>query len=602
MTLDPTIYRGWFEALGALRQDFIETVRQTADIVRLISDYVPLKKAGTRYKGLCPFHQEKTPSFSVDPDRQLFYCFGCQTGGDLFKFAMLYDKLEFPEAVEQIANRFGIPLPAPDPKAAKRQDEQARVLDLHRWAAEFFRKQFQEVAGDRARAYMESRGFGEEIVEALGIGYAPAGWDGLISALAAKRASPHEMAKAGLAIPRKSGQGVYDRFRDRVMFPIRDLRGRVVAFGGRTLADDPAKYINSPETPTYTKGSHLYGYDLARESIRREGFAVVVEGYMDAAALKQAGIDNVVASLGTAFTAQQARLLSRSTERVWFSYDGDAAGGDAMRRSLDLLLEHGFEVHIVDLPQGHDPDDVIQEFGADHYRRLLQEAPGYLESLIRREAAARDLTRPDEREAAVNAILPHVARLGGTIERASWASRIADAFGIEEDLVLGELRRALRSAAPRMRERIRRASAVSEVEARLVHLLLSNPEDRERFREAYRPDDFAGLTIRPIVSAIVRLIEADEPVATPRLLEALEEEEERQRLTRIAFRDEPETGPSLDDCLCVLERRRLERQEKEMLRQLDREASGHQTVAPPDDIDRQLLRLQELARQRDGLL
>lgn len=549
-------------------------------------------------KGLCPFHQEKTPSFSVDPENQLFYCFGCQTGGDVFKFVMLYDKVGFGEALESLAKRFGVPLP----KVQRRPDDpHERMMDLNRTAESWFTAMLQdERAGAGCREYVKRRGISDETRERLRLGYAPDSWDALRSHLQSRRFSPEEIVRGGLGVPRRKGPGQYDRFRNRLMFPIHDAGGHTVAFGGRTLGDDDAKYINSPETPTYTKGEHLYGFDLARTAIRREGFAIVVEGYLDLAALVQAGFDNVVASLGTAFTPSQARLLARLTQRVVVSYDGDAAGTTATKRSLDLLLERGFDVHVVDLPAGQDPDDYIKQQGAEAYGRLVRDAPTYLQFLLQAETRSRDLTRLEDKVAAVNAMLPHVARLGNSIERSAWAGRLADVLQIEEGLVLQELRVALKHAQPRIRQRPDRTTQqLREAEARLVALLLRSEAERLRWSEELDPVDLKATRIAPIVETILGMTRDGASVDAPAVLAAMEDDKAScELLTRIAFRDEPEEGPDVEDCLWAFRRASLQREGRKVVREM----TDIKTDAADDaDVNQRLLRIQQLAKQRDAL-
>jgi DNA primase len=588
------------DRLGGFPKGFIEAVRDAGDIVRVISEYVPLKQAGTRMKGLCPFHEEKTPSFSVDPNAQLFYCFGCQTGGDLFKFVMLYEKVEFTEAVKMLAQRAGIPIPE---QRRSSDDPYERLLQLNQLAAEFYRSTLLDSNGGRGcRDYLKQRGLSSETVEFLGLGYAPDAWEPLRSHLLGKQFKPQELRRGGLTVQRKSGQGEYDRFRNRLIFPIRDLSGRTVAFGGRTLGDAEPKYINSPETPTYTKGEHLYGLDLASRAIRREGFAIVVEGYLDLAALVQAGCENVVASLGTAFTAQQARRLARYAERVVISYDGDTAGAAATIRSLDLLLERGFDVRVVDLPAGVDPDDFIRENGAEAYAGLLRDAPEYLEFLIRREAGSRNLNQPDEKVAAVNAVLPHVSKLGSAIMRASWAGRLADALHLEDGLVMQELRTALKAAQTTIRHRPRPARMPRDAEARLVNLLLQSDDERQRWAEELDGEELAETEVSRIVSVILRLAREGKPVDHPSVLSALDGDYDRELLTRIAFREEPHEGPSVEDCLWACRRERLERRGREVAREIGREQNGRAPdSSSTSQVDERLAELQRLARQRDAL-
>jgi DNA primase len=575
-----------------LTKDFVAAVRNAGDIVRLVSDYVPLKPGGSRLKGLCPFHQEKTPSFSVDPQMQLFYCFGCQAGGDAFKFVMLYEKIDFPESVEFLANRWGVPLP----KAAARpeDDAKARLLLMNELAAGFFRGQWSDPSrGKLARDYIANRGVSDAVADRFGLGYAPDSWDALLNVLGSRGFKPAELQTAGLAIPRKDGSGQYDRFRHRVIFPIRDVSGRVIAFGGRALGDPEPKYLNSPETPAYVKGENLYGLDVAREAIRREGFAILVEGYLDLIALHQAGFENAVASLGTALTPSQVKLLARYSERVVVSYDGDTAGINAAAKSLDLFLERGFDVRVAEIPAGKDPDDFVKEQGAAAYDAIVRQAPSYLDFLVNRELRGRDLNLPEEKVAAINAILPKLARLESTVLRAAWAGRLADALRIDDDLVMQELRNALRSAKPGIRHRAGPHEPTKDVEAWLVRLVLGSDEARERAREVLEPSDLAGTQVGTIIKTILDLDEAGLPVQGPFVIDALEDEADRELLTRISFRDEAPGGAAeVDGCLVTLRKTRLKKEHRAESRELD--------ALSRDDQNERLLKLMKLGQEMDA--
>jgi DNA primase len=584
---------------GPFPQHFIDAVRNAADIVQVISDYVPLKRAGARMKGLCPFHEEKTPSFSVDPNAQLFYCFGCQTGGDVFKFIQLYDKAEFGEAVKTLAQRFGLPLPA---ERERRHGPEERLLRMNREADGFYRARLRDGRGGRGcREYLAKRGLGAESIEKLGLGFAPDDWEALRSHLLSKHFRVEEMHKGGLVLPRKSGRGHYDRFRNRLVFPIRDLSGRTVAFGGRALGDAEPKYINSPETPVYTKGQVLYGLDLAKKAIRREGRAIVVEGYLDLAAVLQAGFEYVVATLGTAFTPGQARLLARYTNNVLVSYDGDAAGATATARSLDLLLEKGMQVRVVDLPAGTDPDDFIREQGAEAYGKLLDDAPEYLQFLLRRELRTRDVSRVEDKIAAANTILPHVAKLGSAIERASWAGRLADALHIDDEVVIQELQAATRSAQQAVRHRAASSVVLGDAEARLVSLLLRSPEERLSLAKRIEWEDLAGTKVVPIVKTILRMTEEGKQIDYPEVFAALQGDADRDVLNRIAFREEPDEGPTVEDCMWACKRQRLGKEGRRVVREIGDMQSGSGRPADVSNVDEQLLRMQKLAEQRDAL-
>jgi len=575
-----------------LTRDFVAAVRNAGDIVRLVSDYVPLKRGGARLKGLCPFHHEKTPSFSVDPQMQLFYCFGCQAGGDAFKFVMLYEKLDFPEAVEFLAKRWGVSLPAE--RARPEDDVRARVLLMNEAAAGFFRAQWTDVSRGRvAREYLAGRGVTEAVAERFGLGYAPDTWDALGNVLGARGFKPQELQIAGLAVPRKDGSGQYDRFRHRLVFPIRDVSGHVVAFGGRALGDSEPKYLNSPETPTYVKGENLFGLDVARDAIRREGMAILVEGYLDLIALHQAGFENAVASLGTALTPAQVKLLARYTERVVVSYDGDKAGVNAAAKTLDLFLERGFDVRVAEIPGEQDPDDFVKESGAAAYDAIVRQAPGYLDFLVRRETRGRELARPEEKVAAINAILPKLARLDNAVLRAAWAGRLADALQLDDELVLQELRTALKAAKPGIRHRAGAEEPGSALEARLVRLLLGSAESRAHARSVVEPSDLDDTRVASIVRTILDLDERGLPVDGPLVVDALEEETDRALLTRIAFRDEAPGGPDeIDGCLVTLRKNRLKKQHRNESREID---SLHR-----DDQTQRLMKLMKLGRDMDA--
>lgn len=559
----------------------------------MVSEYVALKPAGHRFKGLCPFHQEKTPSFSVDPEAKLFYCFGCQAGGDLFKFVQQYENVSFPEAVELLAERCGIALPRDHPKTPEERARE-RALEVHALADAYYTKMLAEPAGKRCREYLERRGLTAATVEHLGLGYAPGGWEYLADHLRGKKIRSEELVSSGLAIARKSGSGLYDRFRDRLIFPIRDLHGKTVAFGGRALADeDEPKYLNSPESPAYVKGEHLYGLDQARDSIRREGYAIVVEGYMDLAALVQAGFHQTVASLGTAFTPAQAKLLARTTQRVVVSYDGDAAGTAAVAKSLGLLLEHGLEVRVVDLPAGLDPDDTIRERGSDAYAKLLRTAPGYLEWVLRREVRAHDVERPEGKVAVINAVLPHLSRLTNPIERVAWAARVAEAVRLDDRLVLDELKKTLRTAGTSIRTRRRDPGPrIAQSEAHLVLLLLGTDEERTAVLERLEPDDLEPESaVREIVRVIRTLQEEGHPVEYATVFQALEDDAHRGLLASLAFRDESMNARlAVDGCLATFRRRRLEREQRTVVDALKRERD-------PAAIDDLLARTSDLRRQ-----
>src|SRR6267154_2060454 len=354
-----------------------ERVKQQADIVRIVGEYVRLKKTGKDFSGLCPFHQEKTPSFTVSPIKQIFYCFGCGKGGDIFNFVMEMERCEFPDALRIVAEKCGISIPKPKPSSpAERTQSSVRttLVEMHREAQTFFVNQLQGTAeGKLARAYLDDRGLDKTAIDRFGIGYAPSGGDLLLRHLKAKYAEKL-LAESGLVSREQNGSRLFDRFRRRITFPIANEGGKIVAFGCRALGDDQPKYLNSPETPIYSKSNLLYHLDRAKEALRRSDFAVLVEGYVDAIAVARAGVSNVVASCGTSLAEPQIKLLGRFTKRVIVNYDPDTAGQAATERSIAILLEQDFEVRVLALPGKADPDKFIRDQGADAYIKLIKES------------------------------------------------------------------------------------------------------------------------------------------------------------------------------------------------------------------------------------
>src|SRR6201981_1027259 len=367
---------------------FAERVKQQADILRVIGEYGRLKKSGANFTGLCPFHQEKTPSFAVHPVQQMYHRVGCGAGGDVFKFVMEMEKSSFPEALRTVAEKCGIAIPKPrerSPEERRENQQRSALVEMHRETAAFFSRALHDSSeGKVAAAYLEDRGLDREAMKRFGLGFAPSSGDALLRFL--KQKYPEKLLDVSGLISRDQSGRAYDRFRRRIMFPISNEAGKVIAFGGRAMGDDTPKYMNSPETPIYTKSTVLYHLDRAKEALRQSDFAVLVEGYMDAIAVARAGIANVVASCGTSLAEPQIKLLGRFTKRVIVNYDPDTAGQSATERSISLLLEQDFEVRVLALPpvgdKKADPDLFIRERGAEEYTNFLKNAPPYVDYLI----------------------------------------------------------------------------------------------------------------------------------------------------------------------------------------------------------------------------
>jgi len=549
-----------------------ERVKQQADIVRVVGEYVRLKKTGKDFSGLCPFHQEKTPSFTVSPIKQIFYCFGCGKGGDIFNFVMEMERCEFPDALGLVAEKCGILIPKAKPSSpAERTQSSVRttLVEMHREAQTFFVKQLQGTAeGKLARAYLEDRGLDKATIERFGIGYAPSGGDMLLSHLKGKYAEKL-LAESGL-VSRGEGGRLFDRFRRRITFPIANESGKIVAFGCRSLGDDQPKYLNSPETPIYSKSNVLYHLDRAKEALRRSDFAVLVEGYMDAIAVARAGISNVVASCGTSLAEPQIKLLGRFTKRVIVNYDPDAAGQAATERSIAILLEQDFEVRVLALPGKADPDKFIREQGADAYMKLLKESPPYVDYLIAR-ARQMDMTTAEGKLRAVNFLLPYVQKIPNRILRSEWATRIAQQLRLDEPV----LRAALSKAAAERRSEVKTkpelvGRAAKPVERRLIRMLAEGEGFRgELAQQLQQGQLYLGLETEKIFVALIAAGLSGQAVQATEIAAALEERD-RRLLYEILFEETSElTWEEAESCVDALRHRQAEKQLADVQRSIE---------------------------------
>ncbi len=579
---------------------FVDEVRRTANIVTLIQESVPLKKTGASWKGLCPFHNEKTPSFNVRSEPPLFHCFGCGEGGDVFKFVMLRERVSFPEAIEMVARRFGIAIP--ETRGFERTEdrkEREEILALLEAAAQHFTRCFWTAPGTKAREYLLGRGFQRATLEKIRAGAAPDSWSDLLDALR-KKFAPKSMLAAGLILERQDRSGHYDRFRNRVVFPIPNESGKVVAFGARSLDGSEPKYLNSPETPVYQKSRILYGLNWARDSIRESGRAVLMEGYLDVARAIEAGVGEAVASCGTAMTAAHARLLHRFSDRVIVNFDQDEAGRKATLKSLEILTEEGLDVRVVSLPEGHDPDTYLREAGADAYRERLLAAPVYMEWLISRAAAENDTKTPQGKAAYLNALLPSLAKVESAVERAAWLPRVAAAGGLDGAATEQELRRAvsLRGAAPAAAPTVKPAAApgrITPAEKWLLTLIVQEAEGVDEALSDLQEDDLLGLHTAPILRAAKSLQVQGRPVTAASLTEAIASDEERRMLRELSVEATP--VEHADALFCVVELRRAR-----LGKQLERVKAGVQErQSKGEDWRELLLESNKLAKELEAL-
>jgi DNA primase len=561
---------------------FADRVKQQADIVRVVGEYVRLKKSGQNYTGLCPFHGEKTPSFAVHPVKQIFHCFGCGKGGDVFSFVMEMEKCQFPEAVRIVAEKCGIALPRPkerSPEERKENQQRAVLLEMHREAQNFFVRQLETTGeGRAARAYLEDRGLDKATIERFGIGYAPTGGDILLKHL--KQKYPEKLlTESGLVSRDQSSSRLFDRFRRRITFPISNESGKIVAFGCRALGDDQPKYLNSPETPIYSKSNVLYHLDRAKDAMRRQDFAILVEGYMDAIAVARAGISNVVASCGTSLAEPQIKLLARFTKRVIVNYDPDTAGLAAAERSISLLLEQDFEVKVLALPaigdKKADPDLFIREKGFDAYIKALKDAPPYVDYLIDR-AQRMDLNTGEGKLRALNFLMPYLQKIPNGLLRSEWATRISQQLRIDEPV----LRAALHKAASERRSEVKTrpelvGKAGKPAERRLIRMLVEAEDFKRDLAQRLKQHQlYQGLETEKIFAALIIAALADNPMPATEI-GAMLEERDRRVFFEILFEEANEgTWDEAESCIEALRGKQIDRELAQVQRDIEKNPTG----------------------------
>ncbi len=555
-------------------QSFIDEVRSAADIVTVIGDSVSLRKAGSKYKGLCPFHGEKTPSFSVDKEKGFFHCFGCGVGGDVFKYVELQEKVGFGEAVRVLANRFGIPIPEVEPGAGGDQRESAAereaLVKMHEVALAYFREQLAAPAGARWREYLlKDRGLTQETIDQLQIGWAPPSRDALRQRLLKAGFNSTQLVTSGLVSRRDDGTEV-DRFRNRLIIPIMRDTGTVIAFGGRALeADQQPKYLNSPETPIYTKSRTLYGLNLTKGHLRKGNFALIVEGYFDFGQVFQAGGFPVIATCGTALTSQQAQMLRRFAAKAVLCYDADRAGQTAAERSSELLVAEGFDVNVVQLPGGEDPDTFIQKHGREAFVQQLRKSRPYLEFLLDRAAAEHDLSRDDSRRDFLKRMLGVASRIPDPAVRDQFADRLAHKARVTEGVVRAEIRRAAAERKTELpAERVPTLQGhIRKAEKGLIWTLVHHPEIAMAAIKQLEVSDLKGLSTENLLRTAkgLEVPAHDVPIT---LMERLSTQEAELLASVAAEPFPPAVLPDL--CVVALKYVRLERELAEVQRELNR--------------------------------
>ncbi len=537
-------------------ENTLNEILNRIDIVELISEYLPLKRSGRAYTALCPFHHEKTPSFTVSQEKQIFHCFGCQAGGNAFGFVMKYDRLEFPEAVETLAKRAGVSIPR-DEKQVKSQGMAQELHKINDIAANFYSGLLHSAQGSEALNYLKKRGISPETIRVFRLGYAPDKWDGLLNYLRSKNIPLSLIEKAGLIIP-KDNSGYYDRFRKRLIIPISDARNRVIAFGARALDNSLPKYINSPETAVYSKSKTLFGLNLSKDAIASEDCAIIVEGYFDLIAPFQSGISNITASCGTALTAEQVRLLKRYSRNIIMIYDSDDAGQAATMRSLELLVEEDMNVRVVRLEKGYDPDTYIRHFTADRFRDLIKEAKDIVDYMLESLKAKYDPAEISQKARIASEILPLVARFKNDILKSEYLKKLSSELGISESSLTTESKKTKKAAgadkqdnSSEARGSLRQAKSFC-AESMLVKILLEENELIEHLREKILPQDFKDNRLSRIIARMFELSSEKESIEPQVLLNHFSETDISQAICELTTAEMPNITDKLkllNDCV-----------------------------------------------------
>jgi DNA primase len=545
---------------------FVEDLKRQADIVRVVQDYVQLKKKGANWMACCPFHKEKTPSFSVSPTKEIYYCFGCHKGGSVFNFIMDIEGVGFGDAIKIVADKIGMPLPklVQDDRYAVKRQESDEVVQLNSWALEWWTQQLESSSEARiARDYLDQREITEETKQTFKLGYSPDSWDALSSYLRHKGATQSQIDRSGLVVKRDDGK-TYDRFRGRLMFPVLDAQGRAIAFGGRTLRGEDAKYINSPETAAYVKGRNLFGLNLTRDEIRRSEFAILVEGFLDLIVPYQFGVRNVVASLGTALTADQVRLLRRFAHKVVVNYDGDRAGVQAAKKSIEILLAEDIEVKVLVLPENADPDEFIRKFGVTEYQTRRAKAQPHIQFVIENALRDRSLHRPAEKAEAVEEVLPYIRAVQSRIQKREYFDMAMDGLQINDVSLRRELWHSMRTPneVGGARRRVLSRSGVNikptVAEQQLLELLLSNDNLRHEILPTLPQSDYQGLVTAPIFNALVEIENEGGQPDLESLHEKTEGDEESQQLLPMLLMGSVQPEDAKDSDLRISLRRCLD--------------------------------------------
>lgn len=579
-------------------QEKIDQILDNVNIVEVLNEYIPLKRSGQNFKACCPFHNEKTPSFVVSPQKQIFHCFGCGEGGNTLGFLMKYENLTFPEAIEMLAKRAGVELPRRS--APGKTSLSDKLYEINAAAAQFYGKQLAGPNGAKARGYLKERGINDQTVKDFILGYAPEGWENLKNVLLRKKIPAKLLRQAGLTLESKKGTSDYDRFRNRIIFPIANERGKIVAFGARVLDDTVPKYLNSPETDIYSKGRMLYGLNLSKAAIRQKGYAVIAEGYMDVIIPYQKGVRNVVATSGTALTSDQGRCLKRYTDTAVMVFDSDQAGQMASLRGVDVLLEADLRVKIAELPQGEDPASYVQQHGGEAFEKILKQAKDLfnykLEVLLERFTM-------ENKAAIVEEMLPTIALVNNAVTKADYLRRLAQRLDIHESSLRAEMKkvqkgRKYRFVTEQPKPTDRQTCRVSE-----LHILGLSMSSKRCLETVKNGLGFARITnekVRELLKAIEAIYEIDTAAINPaKLLSRYEADPFAKKLVMSAIEKaemakDPERA--VDDCI----RHILKEERTRDLKELTMKLRDAQRIQDQDLVNKLLHKINDLHKEKVG--
>lgn len=572
--------------------ELTDQIRNVARITDIASQYTTLKQRGRKYVGLCPFHAEKDPSFTVDEEKQLFHCFGCGIGGDIFTLVMEKENLSFPEALRYLAQKYNIPLPEKRTLSPQFQKLEEQLYKINEQTLAFFKKNlFTTDEGRKALEYLKKRNISEETIQQFKIGYALNSWTSLLDFFQGKGLPEKLLEKAGLVIPSQKKEGYYDRFRGRVIFPIFNLSGKAVAFGGRTVFDEEPKYLNSPDTPLYTKGELLYGFNLTKDAVREKGEIILVEGYTDFTALFQAGITNIAASLGTSLTPGQIYLAYRFATRIIINYDSDIAGMSAAVRAVSLCARQGAQVNVLTLPEGLDPDSFLQKHSVDDYRSLLARSRPWLKVTMDNFLREGRMDIPEEKAAIVRKVVKEIEKIPDLVVRSEYLKQASEYLKVDEDIIRNIIQRKSKEEA------IEEKEVFVLAEKRLLQILIENKDISSYVYAEMREEDFKGLQSEPIFEVLVHSFKEHRVISEHELNQKIEP---RLRSSLSKVRLEKKDAPSVEealDCLYSLRKISLQNKTKKIQEEIirlektgDREKLSH-LLQEKHDLTKQILSL-----------